>query len=100
MPIEWFGESVTANVKRVMVKSLHVASYMVENDAKRLCPVDTGRLRASITHDFDDKQFKALVGSNVHYAKYVEMGTIKMSPQPYLRPALEMNREAIRKLFK
>ena len=58
--------------------------------AKRLCPVDTGRLRASIAwrmgHDFGG--LYAIVGTNVHYAAPVEFGTRTMRARPYLRPAL------------
>lgn len=62
----------------------------VEATAKRLCPVDTGRLRSSITHDLaeDDQGLLALVGSSVEYAIYQELGTRYMRPQSYLRPAL------------
>ena len=33
---------------------------------------------------------EVLVGTAVDYAPYVEYGTIKMYPQPFLRPALDM----------
>lgn len=64
------------------------AALMVESEAKKLCPVDTGRLRASITTEKIGKAAYA-VGTNVEYAPYVEFGTRKMRAQPYLRPALE-----------
>lgn len=47
----------------------------------------TGNLRNSISHTTDDS--KAYVGSNVYYAPYVEMGTSKMPPRPFIRPAVE-----------
>lgn len=56
--------------------------------------VITGRLRGSITwqlgHDF--RGVYADVGSNVHYAPFVELGTSRAPAYPYLRPALEMSR--------
>lgn len=55
--------------------------------ATMLCPVDTGRLRGSIEHQEDDNSTQ--IGSNVEYAPYIELGTSKMSPQPYLVPAIE-----------
>jgi HK97 gp10 family phage protein len=80
--------------------------------ATRLCPVDTGRLQASI--DFvifqagavvrapsveggdlfiqlndGGEALVAYIGSIVEYAIYVEFGTYKMAAQPYLRPAVE-----------
>lgn len=62
----------------------------VERAAKRLCPVDTGRLRSSITHEIqkDGRGLVGVVGTNVSYAAYVEFGTSRMRAQPYLRPAL------------
>jgi len=60
----------------------------IEGAAKRKCPVDTGRLRASI----NTKQQKGntiQVGTNVEYAPYVEYGTEDMKAQPFLRPAFD-----------
>lgn len=62
----------------------------VERRAKRLCPVDTGRLRASITHVLvrSGHGIEARVGTNVDYAVHVEFGTSRAPAQPFLRPAL------------
>jgi HK97 gp10 family phage protein len=63
----------------------------VEGAAKRLCPVDTGRLRASISHRLgeDAESLFADVGTAVEYAPHVEFGTERMAARPYLRPALD-----------
>lgn len=62
----------------------------VQNQAKALCPVDTGRLRSSITYALgaDGRGPFADVGTNVTYGIFVELGTFRMSAQPYLLPAL------------
>lgn len=62
----------------------------VERVAKSLCPVDTGRLRSSITHALgrDSRSLYCDVGTDVEYAPYVEFGTLRQGAQPYLRPAL------------
>lgn len=60
-----------------------------ETHAKEYCPVDTGRLRNSITHETDMSEQAAIIGSNVEYAAYVELGTSRMRARPYLRPACE-----------
>lgn len=72
-------------------KALARAAVKVESAAIRLCPVDTGRLRSSISHELaqDGKGLLALVGTNVEYAIYVELGTRFSRAQPYLRPALK-----------
>lgn len=59
-----------------------------ERHAKQLCPVDTGRLRNSITYQVQANEDAVLIGTNVEYGKYVELGTSRMKAQPYLKPAL------------
>ena len=53
--------------------------------------VDTGRLRASISHTHDDDS--AYIGTNVEYAPYVELGTYRMEPRPFLRRAIDSYRD-------
>lgn len=56
--------------------------------------VITGRLRASITWrpGSDDISPFVDVGTAVHYAPFLELGTRKMAARPFLRPALEFAR--------
>lgn len=73
-----------------VAKDLLRRAVKVDRLAKNLCPVDTGRLRASITFALtnDAKGLLALVGTNVAYAPYVELGAQGRPAQPFLRPAL------------
>jgi HK97 gp10 family phage protein len=75
-------------------KDLARRAVRVETAAKRLAPVDTGRLRSSITRELsrDGQGLVAVIGTNVHYAPHVEFGTVRMRAQPYLRPALDAAR--------
>ena len=60
-----------------MVQTMRSATMMIHRDAKLNAPVDTGRLRASIMPSVvaaEDK-IQGIVGSNVKYAPYVELGT-------------------------
>jgi HK97 gp10 family phage protein len=44
-----------------------------------------GQLRMSIAHELDRDSFVARVGSNLLYAKFLELGTRYMKPRPFLR---------------
>lgn len=55
--------------------------------ARGYCPVRTGYLRSTIYSKVDG--FNAEVGATADYAAYVELGTSRMSAEPFLRPAFE-----------
>lgn len=63
-----------------MMDAMHKATLIVEADAKRNAPVDTGRLRASIVSEVRvessaAKTVQGVVGSNVSYAAAMELGS-------------------------
>ena len=66
-------EQFLSDYERALAVGLESVGLTCERFAKDLCPVDTGRLRNSITHSLavDDKY--VIVGTNVEYAKYVEL---------------------------
>ena len=72
-----------------LVKWITTKSLQVERRAKELCPVDTGRLRSSITSQIerDGATIVGVVGTDVEYASFVEFGTQRMEAQPFLVPA-------------
>lgn len=81
------SDEVIDEMKKTMEWALEKIGMVGEAYAKEECPVDTGTLRDSISHAVDDNT--AIIGTNVEYAPYVELGTSKMDAQPYLRPAVE-----------
>lgn len=61
-----------------MLQGMRNATLLVTRDAKINAPVDTGRLRASITPEVrvsGPTTVQGIVGSNVMYAPFVELGT-------------------------
>lgn len=73
---------------QAMARALEICGGKAETYAKQLCPVDTGNLRNSITHQQEDEKTE-IIGTNVSYAPFVELGTVKMKARPFLRPAAE-----------
>ena len=106
-------------------QGLQHACLIIEAQAKKNCPVDDGQLRQSITHDVDRSQSIGIIGTNVEYAPYVEIGTgiystqgdgrkdpwnyqdVKgnwhythgQKPQPYLQKAADEMREEVLAAF-
>ncbi len=122
-------EHIVSGKKSTLTRALTKAAIKIESSAKRegfqgrpRLNAPTGRLRSSITHFVDASALRAIVGTNVIYARVQEFGaTIKpvrarmlfwtddkgghaahqvtIPPRPYLGPALETNRAAVEKLM-
>ena len=65
-------DEVLAALERAKKRGLEAIGLTAEGHAKKETPVDTGRLRNSISHETDDEA--AYIGTNVEYAPYVELG--------------------------
>ena len=65
-------DEVLAALKMAKKRGLEAIGLVAEGHAKKETPVDTGRLRNSISHATDDEA--AYIGTNVEYAPYVELG--------------------------
>lgn len=85
-------------------KAINKASIFVKDQAKVLCPVDTGDLRKSIDHEVVNNNGEitgyVFCDNTVDYASYVEFGTSKMAAQPFMTPALEENKDIVRDIIK
>lgn len=57
------------------IRALEKCGLAAEGYAKRLCPVDTGNLHNSITHQVQTAELACYIGTNSEYAAYVELGT-------------------------
>ena len=66
-------DEVLAALKMAKKRGLEAIGLTAEGHAKKETPVDTGRLRNSISHTTDGEA--AYIGTNVEYAPYVELGS-------------------------
>lgn len=66
-------DEVLAALERAKNRGLEAIGLTAEGHAKKETPVDTGRLRNSVSHTTDDEA--AYIGTNVEYAPYVELGS-------------------------
>ena len=75
-------EALRRKAKDTLRDIVNTTALNIERKAKRRCPVDTGRLRASIRTTFYKDGLAAEVGTDVEYAPYVEFGTRPHWPPP------------------
>jgi HK97 gp10 family phage protein len=57
-------------------------------------------LRGSITHRTDTSNLSVTVGSNLKYARYLELGTSIMSPRPFISKTVRNNYKKLQDAFK
>jgi len=69
-------------IKEAIERALPRISIRLQNELVLVCPVDTGRLRASIKVTSDGM---TITISMVDYGIYVEFGTFKQRPNPFIR---------------
>lgn len=127
-------EAVLDNINRMvsegldssLAKCLEKVGQLVEGAAIEKAPVDDGQLKNSITHQVDEGSNQVVIGTNVEYAPYQEIGTGILSsegngrqtpwryqdakgdwhttsgnkPHPFLKPAVEENRARIVDCFR
>ena len=93
------SKEIIEAMQQATVRALEKCGLTAEGYAKKLAPVDTGNLRNSITHEVDDGESAAYIGTNVEYAPYQELGTIHMAAQPFLKPAVADHANEFRKIF-
>lgn len=72
-------------------EALERAGQLVENESKKKCGVDSGILRASITHQTEEGAVH--IGSNVEYAPYHH------ARNPFLQETLDENMKEILNCF-
>lgn len=122
--IQDHSAEVSAEIKAALLRGLEKIGLVAEGYAKKLCPVDTGNLRNSITHQVDSEGHSVYVGTNSDYGAYVELGTGKYYPggrptpwvyqdakgnwhrtsgskaQPFLKPAAAEHADQYREILK
>lgn len=82
--LEAVGLEAEKNAKMEITRKVYDVPQTPEQRARYK---RTGLLRNSITHQVQGNT--VMVGTNVEYAPYVELGTIYMHERPFIAPSIE-----------
>lgn len=69
------ARQIASAMNDAMAAALEEIGLSAERFAKAETPVDTGRLRNSMTHALEMDEKAVYVGTNVEYGPYIELGT-------------------------
>lgn len=72
--IESNADEIKEALEEQIEQALIAIGMTAETYAKEKCPVDIGHLGNSITYDIDPADRSVVIGTNVEYGKYVELG--------------------------
>lgn len=93
-------EIVRAEMVRLILRGEKTGAWygMHQASAPGEAPAsDTGRLAASLSTTYDAETLTGKVVVGVNYGYFLEFGTAKMEPRPFIRPALENTRDQVTK---
>ena len=72
--VDHSGE-IGKELRAALLRSLERCGSEAEGYAKDLAPYDTKRLKNSITHQVNDDEMSVIIGTDVEYGVYQELGT-------------------------
>lgn len=87
------ADDITHNAAQTLPKAqliVQKTGHDLVAAAQAVCPVDTGNLKNSISVDVTDDGLGFEAGPTAFYGLYVEQGTSRMSPEPYMTPTADL----------
>ena len=90
-------DEVLSALEKAKKRGLEAIGLVAEGHAKKLTPVDTGRLRNSISHATDGES--AYIGTNVEYGPYVELGSPTIKAHHMLQKAATEHTDEYKRLM-
>lgn len=91
---EWANE-----FRQRIIKALVAVGEDGTDIASENAPFDTGWLSSHISYALTDNDMSVIIGTNVEYGPYQELGTSMYKGHPYLVPMLNDNKDRFRAMI-
>jgi HK97 gp10 family phage protein len=89
---------VTSELEKAQITALKKIGLLVQAESQDNAPVDSGRLKQSITNQVNEDEKSVDIGTNVDYAVYVHEGNSKQSSKPFIKDAIIKNIDKIKQI--
>lgn len=90
-------------ISKAQMKAQGRSKRVSDPSASLGVPVDTGALQASIQQSISRNGLMGYIGKiwtkGIQYAGFMEYGTSKIAARPFMRPAINLTKDAIKKNF-
>src|SRR5690606_4313565 len=111
--IKWHSKQLDGELRAEMLRRLRICGEAAASHARRnlsaaMPPAGlpgefpharTGTLRQAVTYEVDERRMTVRIGAPVEYALFLELGTEKMQPRPFLRKTLIEMRPFFRRVL-
>jgi len=84
-----FGTELDRSAQAVAATAAEILSDITSENS-------SGRLASSLTVTAQDGEFSRRIGTELNYAAFIEFGTVKTPPRPWLSSALALEKPAIK----
>lgn len=86
--------------KAAIVRGLVAVGVDGTDIASQNAPFDTGWLSSHISYALTDGDMSVIIGTNVEYGPYQELGTSMYKGHPYLQPMLKDNKSRFKAIIR
>ena len=112
--VKWYPKRFTKKFENHMDRNMDTAAEFLQADIQKAFPgcdgapprpgeiptIQTGALKKSIRWSKGVKQFTRKIGSVIKgYPVFLEFGTKRMTKRPYLRPAIDRNKQNLSRII-
>ena len=92
-------DKVISSLDKAQNEALKKIGMLVQAESQNKAPIDSGRLKQSITNQVNESEKSVEVGTNVEYAEWVHDGSSKHGDgNPFIKDSVMSNIDTIKKI--
>ncbi len=102
--LEWHGEEIKDKIRAAQMQGIGAGVDQLRDAAKSRCPVRRGDLQKSIKSRMNTQGkvegYVVAGGKGAHHAHLIELGTVTIPPNPFMRETFDTNVGRVKKVIR